>query len=218
MKLGKKIGLSFTILTLMLVGISSFSLIKIKTLSSLTEQLYLHPLAVSNLVRDINHGKDIPGFYPSLHRRETWEFSGGLFVGLEVDHGPAEMGRAVTNAIAYGVRDLIETLEKNNCPIESLRVSGGQGRSTVWNQMKADVTGKRIEVPAVIDTELMGNACTGFTASGYFSSLQESTESMVRIDKTHTPDKIEHEKFNEGYNYYHQRCLDFVKIMSKDLK
>lgn len=171
-----------------------------------------------NEIKEIKHSKDIPGFYPSLHRREIWEFSGGLFVGLEVDHGPAEMGRAVTNAIAYGVRDLIETLEKNNCPIDSLRVSGGQGRSVVWNQMKSDVTGKVIEIPSVIDTELMGNACTGFTASGYFTSLKESTESMVKIDRIHTPDRIEHEKYNEGYNFYHQRCLDFVKIMSKDLK
>ncbi len=166
-----------------------------------------------NEIREINHNQNIPGFYPSVHRGETWEFSGGLFVGLEVDHGPAEMGRAVTNAIAYGVRDLIETLEKNNCPIESLRVSGGQGRSTVWNQMKADVTGKLIEVPSVIDTELMGNACTGFTSSGYFTSLQESTESLVKIIKIHTPDRIEHEKYNDGYNFYHQRCLDLVKII-----
>lgn len=168
-----------------------------------------------NEIREINHSHDIPGFYPSLHRGEVWEFSGGLFVGLEVNHGPAEMGRAVTNGIAYGVRDLVETLERNNCPIDSLRVSGGQGRSSVWNQMKADVTGKLIEIPSVIDTELMGNACTGFTGSGFFSSLKESTESLVKIIKIHIPDKIEHEKYNEGYNLYHQRCLDLVKIVGK---
>ena len=64
MKLGKKIGLSFTILLLILVGLSSYSLIKIKALSSLTEQLYLHPLAVSNLVRDINY--DIVTMHKSM--------------------------------------------------------------------------------------------------------------------------------------------------------
>jgi len=166
-----------------------------------------------NEIREITHSQDIPGFYPSLHRGEIWEFSGGLFVGLEVDHGPAEMGRAVTNAIAYGVRDLIDTLERNNCPIESLRVSGGQGRSSVWNQMKADITGKPIEVPSVIDTELMGNACTGFTTAGYFTTLQESAESLVKIIKIHTPERTEHEKYNEDYNFYHQRCIDIVKII-----
>ena len=171
-----------------------------------------------NEIREIDHNRDIPEFYPSLHRGEVWEFSGGLFVGLEVDHGSAEMGRAVTNAIAYGVRDLIETLENNNCPIDSLRVSGGQGRSSVWNQMKADVTGKQIEVPSIIDTELMGNACTGFTGAGFFSSLGESTESLVKIIRTHTPDKVEHGKYNDGYHLYHQRCLDLVKILGKGKK
>lgn len=171
-----------------------------------------------NEIKELNHSRDIPGFYPSVHRGEVWEFSGGLFVGLEVDHGPAEMGRAVTNAIAYGVKDLIETLEKNNCPIDSLRVSGGQGRSPVWNQMKADVTGKQIEIPAVIDTELMGNACAGFTASGYFNNLQESAESLVKIIVTHTPEKNEYEKYTEGYELYHQRCLDLVRIIAKENK
>lgn len=168
-----------------------------------------------NEIREIGHSRGIPGFYPSLHRGEIWEFSGGLFVGLEVDHGPPEMGRAVTNAIAYGVRDLIETLEKNNCPISSLRVSGGQGRSSVWNQMKADITGKVIEVPAIIDTELMGNACAGFSASGFFTNLQESAETLVKIVKTHTPDMLEYKKYTESYILYQQRCLDLVNIMSK---
>ena len=167
-----------------------------------------------NEIKNLGHDRTIPSFYPSLHRGEVWEFSGGLFAGLEADHGPGEMGRAVTNAIAYGVRDLIETLEKNDCSIESLRVSGGQGRSSVWNQMKADVTGKVIEIPSVIDTELMGNACAGFTASGYFSTLGEAADALVRIDTVHEPDKIEYEKYSDGYHIYQQRCRSLVKIMN----
>jgi len=166
-----------------------------------------------NEIRMLGHDRHIPAFFPSLHRGEIWEFSGGLFVGLEAGHGPVEMGRAVTNAIAFGVRDLIETLEENDCPIESLRVSGGQGKSPIWNQMKADVTGKIIEVPLVIDTELMGNACTGFTSAGYFSNLGESAEALVRIDTIHEPDMLEYEKYSDGYNIYQQRCLSLVKEM-----
>ncbi len=165
-------------------------------------------------IREVGHTVSIPGFYPSLHRGAVWEFSGGLFIGLEADHGPEEMGRAVTNAIAYGVRDLIETLEANNCSVTSLRVSGGQGRSSIWNQMKADITGKAVEVPSIIDTELTGNSCAGFTSAGFFNTLQESAESLVKITKIHIPDKNEHEKYTEGYNFYHQRCRDVVKMMS----
>ncbi len=168
-------------------------------------------------IKQIKHEQNIPGFYPSLHKGEVWEFSGGLFVGLEAFHGPVEMGRAVTTAIAYGVRDLVETLERNNCPIESLRVSGGQGRSSIWNQMKADVTGKIIEIPSVIDTELMGNACTGLKSTGFFATLSEASESMVKIVRSHTPDRLEHRKYNDGYNFYHQRCEDLVKIIGSGL-
>jgi methyl-accepting chemotaxis protein len=55
MNLGKKIGIGFTFLVLMFIGLSIYSLTQMKTLSSLTEQLYKHPLAVSNAVRDINY-------------------------------------------------------------------------------------------------------------------------------------------------------------------
>ena len=53
--LGKKIGIGFTILVVMFIGLNVYSLSQMKTLSSLTEQLYKHPLAVSNAVRDINY-------------------------------------------------------------------------------------------------------------------------------------------------------------------
>jgi len=54
-KLGKKIGFGFALLVLMFMGLSIYSIKQVNTLSSLTEKLYQHPLAVSNAVRDINY-------------------------------------------------------------------------------------------------------------------------------------------------------------------
>ena len=54
-KLGKKIGFGFALLVLMFMGLSLYSIKQVNTLSSLTEKLYQHPLAVSNAVRDINY-------------------------------------------------------------------------------------------------------------------------------------------------------------------
>lgn len=55
MSLGKKIGIGFMLLLLLFAGLNIHSLIQMKTLSSLTQRLYKHPLAVSNAVRDINY-------------------------------------------------------------------------------------------------------------------------------------------------------------------
>ena len=55
MNLGKKIGIGFMLLLLLFTGLNIYSLMQMKTLSSLTQRLYKHPLAVSNAVRDINY-------------------------------------------------------------------------------------------------------------------------------------------------------------------
>ena len=42
-----------------------------------------------------------------------------------------------------------------------MRVCGGPARSETWNQIKADVTGFTVEVPAVLETAVVGAAILG---------------------------------------------------------
>jgi xylulokinase len=143
-----------------------------------------------------------PYFFPSLHRGAVWEFAGGVFAGLEAEHGEVEMGRAVVNSIGFGIRDLVETLEAHGCGIEALRVSGGQGRNEVWNRMKAEMTGKRVEIPEVIDAELVGCAAAGFTALGRMPGLRESAERLVRIAAVFEPDPGSAGEYARAYEKY----------------
>ena len=147
----------------------------------------------------------LPLFFPSLHHGAVWEFAGGAFTRLEAEHGPAEMGRAVVNSIGFGIRDLVETLEKEGCAIDSLRVSGGQGRNTVWNQMKADMTGKPIEIPRIIDAELTGGAVAAFSFLDG-ESLFDTAERMVRIEKSYEADPQRAGVYREEYEEYQRAC------------
>ena len=56
--------------------------------------------------------------------------------------------------------------EENGLQIGELRVTGGQARSPLWNQIKADITQRKILVPDVQDSELLGDACIGLYALG----------------------------------------------------
>jgi len=82
-------------------------------------------------IRDVGHDVSIPFFFPSVRRGAVWQFSGGLFSGLEDSHGAAELGRAVVNAIGFGVKDCVDTLSSAGCPVSELVVSGGQALSSV---------------------------------------------------------------------------------------
>ncbi len=157
-------------------------------------------------ILELGHDRAIPLFFPSLHAGETWEFSGAIFSGLEPDHGPREMGRAVVLSIGFGVRDLVETLEASSCRINALRACGGQARNALWNQMKADIIGKEIAVPAIVDAELLGDACAGFTGIGEFGSLREGSERLVAIERRFHPDEAEHRRYSEEYAAYEERC------------
>jgi xylulokinase len=161
---------------------------------------------------------DLPRFYPSLHRGAVWEFSRGVFANLEAHHGAAEMGRAVVNSIGFGVRDLIETLESQGCRVESLRISGGQGRSSIWNQMKADITGRTVEVPRIIDAELTGNAAAGFNALGFWDRIEEAAEALVKIDTTYQPDTARYRAYSEEYEEYLSHCNRIIAALAENGK
>jgi xylulokinase len=165
-------------------------------------------------IRKLGGNEGAPYFFPSLHRGAVWEFSGGVFAGLEAEHGEAEMGRAVVNSIGFGIRDLVETLESHGCSLETLRVSGGQGRNETWNRMKADITGKPVEVPEVIDAELLGCAVVCHTALGRAGSVQESAEELVRILARYEPDPFAHAEYGRAYGRYQEIRERIVELFS----
>lgn len=155
-------------------------------------------------IDSLPHEAGRPFFLPSLHEGPTWQFSGAAFLCLEPDHGPAEMGRAVVESIGFSIRSIIETLAENGCVVDELRVSGGQARNAVWNQMKSDATGVRIAIPAIVDAELLGNTICVLNGMGEFESLEAACEELVRIRAVYEPRPAEHRRFSESYAAYRE--------------
>lgn len=143
-------------------------------------------------------------FLPYLagERSPLWDPDArGCFIGLSANHGRREMARAVVEAVAYAVRDVVDVMEENGLPIAELRVTGGQARSPVWNQIKADVLQRRILV-AEQDAELLGGACVGLFALGRYADLAGAAESVVRIRKVHEPRPGLKDRYDELFALY----------------
>ena len=141
-------------------------------------------------------------FFPSLKKGAVWDFSGGAMIGLEPEHGIPEAGSAVVKSIGFAVRNMIELMENAGFPVDNVRVSGGQARNPLWNQMKSDMTGKRILVPEIYDGELLGCACCGFLGLGVHSSLSEGSSTLVRYKDEYVPDSSRFEKYTRLYRRY----------------
>ncbi len=127
---------------------------------------------------------------------------GGRFQGLKADHGPAEMGRAVLEAIGFGVRRGVETLEAAGLPVSSMRVCGGQTRGMVWNQMKADICGRELHIPRIEDAELAGCAACALTALGMADSIQQAAGRFVEIRHVVKPRRENARKYSRLYREY----------------
>lgn len=152
---------------------------------------------------------DAPWFFPTAHRRESWEFRRGMFIGLGAQHSRADMGRAVVLSIGFAVREAVLSLRENQCPVAELRACGGQARNGLWNQMKADITGVPVLVPAVADAELVGNLCCGLVACRERDSLQEAADSVVHTLHTWEPNAARHREYVQRHEHYRDRFERF---------
>ncbi len=155
-------------------------------------------------------GRDSPLFFPGHQGGTLWAFDGGSFHRLQPGHGFAEMGRAVMEAIGYGVRRGIEYLEDAGMKVEELRVTGGQARGDVWNQMKADITGRRLLIPMIEDAELAGCAACALVALGLADNLMEGADRFVRIKKVVEPRMEVSRLYEHSFSRYQEASKELL--------
>jgi xylulokinase len=146
-------------------------------------------------------------FLPYLtgERAPLWDPAArGCFIGLSLQHGRKEMTRAVVESVGYAVRHVLEAMEDNGLEVEELRITGSQAKSRVWNQIKADITGKRILVPETSDSELLGDLCFALAGLGEFDTVAEAAETTVRFRETLEPDPVTHDLYREYFEVYRE--------------
>jgi xylulokinase len=130
-------------------------------------------------------------FLPYLagERAPLWDPKArGVFMGLGLDTGRAELARSAAEGICFAIRDVITVMEEAGAPVRNLRVSGGPAASAFLNQLKADISGREVLAPAARNAELLGNACSGAAALGVYGSAGEAAAALVKLESKYHPD------------------------------
>jgi len=124
-------------------------------------------------------------FLPYLagERAPIWDHRAcGAFVGCRQEHGRAHLVRAVYEGVAFAVQHVLTLAEEAaDLTATELRVCGGGSRSRFWNQLKADVTGKRVLELEVAETAVLGAAMWAAVSIGLYSDMETAAERMVRV-------------------------------------
>ena len=144
-------------------------------------------------------------FLPYLtgERAPLWDpHARGAFIGLGLNHGRSEMVRAVLESTGFAIRDVIEVMSENGANISELRITGGPSRSDIWNQIKADITGKNLLVPESAESELLGDLSLALYALGDSDNLADTADSIVRIKKVYEPCKKNSGIYSEMFDIY----------------
>ena len=104
-----------------------------------------------------------------------WDmYARGTIVGLTRGTTRAHIARAVLDAIALQVADLVRAMNADApCPITTLRVDGGASVSDIMMQTQADLLRLPVDRPAQVETTAFGAAALAGLAAGVWTDLDE---------------------------------------------
>ena len=98
----------------------------------------------------------------------------GAFMGITGGVKREHMVRAVLEAIAYQVKEVVDAVNKDSDnPVTLLKIDGGAAQNNFLTQFQADVLGVTLERPKVLDATAQGAAFGAGLAVGFWSDYQK---------------------------------------------
>lgn len=131
----------------------------------------------------------------------------GMFFGLSLEHGAAEMARAVMEGVTFALEQSFSILREAGVKPTRMLSMGGGAKSSVWPQIQADM----FNMPVMAASG--GDACTGAAilagvGSGVYKDVFEGVKAAVRLEgKMFEPDPAAHEVYMSRREKFKQLYL-----------
>ena len=138
-------------------------------------------------------GLAVPHFNPNAK---------GVFFGVGLNHTKAHFSRAIMEAVAFMLREHVETAESFGTGINEIRSLGGGAKSFLWNQIKADITGKEIVTLDNSETASLGAAILAGIGTGIFKDFQDACNKCIKIKQKYYPNISNKHIYNVSYEKY----------------
>ena len=142
-------------------------------------------------------GKGTVMVYPTLDGNR------GKIDGIGVTTTKADIFKAVIEALTFENRRLIDNCESaKEGVVNSVRIGGGAANSDEWMQLRADISGKKIERMKNIQISSVGGAVLAAVRVGIYDTLEEAIEKMVHVKDVFIPNKEVQKNYEEKYQKY----------------
>ena len=117
-----------------------------------------------------------------------WDMSArGAFLGITGGVKREHLVRAVLEAIAYQVKEVVEAMNQDSeRAIALLKVDGGASENDFLMQFQADALGIRVERPAILDATAQGAAFAAGLAVGFWDDYSKLIANR-KVDRVFEP-------------------------------
>lgn len=132
-----------------------------------------------------------------------YDLQGALW-GLTMKHGPADITRALMEAVVLGTANITQRLMSAGVALDSMTVAGGCLKAPGWMQMHADATGLPLRLPEVGDATALGAAIGAAVGARAWPDLVTAADHMVRIGGEIAPDAGRHAQYRELMAFYRE--------------
>ena len=96
----------------------------------------------------------------------------------------------------------LDLLKEGGVQIDVLRAIGGGAKSSLWLQLKADITGIPVVVPKVTETAGLGAAVLAGVGAGVFPDARQAIERIIKFEKRIEPQPENASAYQNKFELY----------------
>jgi L-xylulokinase len=150
-------------------------------------------------------------FHPFLYGSNVQSNARAGFYGLGGWHTRAHMLRALYEGVVFCHLSHIEKLRAAGARFDTVRLTGGGSRSSVWTQMFADTIGVPMEVSDGTELGARGAALSAGIGVSLYQDYNEAVKAAVKVVRVQEPDTASTPLYLERYSEYQR----LVKVMQE---
>ncbi|MCL2209591.1 MAG: autoinducer-2 kinase [Treponema sp.] len=151
----------------------------------------------------------------------NWKHASPAFINFDlnpVKFNKAAFYRAILeNACLVTLGHIKLVQEATGKHIQKIVFAGGAAKSKLWPQILADVIGIQVDVPVVKEATALGAAIMAGKGIGFFHSISEAARTLVKIEKTFSPDAKNREVYDKAYDNWKAVYKPMLKLSDEKL-
>lgn len=138
----------------------------------------------------------------------TLDNARGVIEGVGVNTKKTDIFKAVIEALTFENRRLVDNCKAvKSSGVERVRIGGGAANSDEWMQLRADITGVKVERMKNIQISSVGSAVLAAVATGIYSDLESAVNKMVKVEDVFVPNPEVQRKYEIKYQKYIKRQI-----------